>query len=226
MAYFCPDCKIIFEKRAINCPRCGYGVATDSQADSFYLNQGFSVFKFPQSRKEGDSVKINDEDILQKIRGRYSDFIKEEPKQPASPVPPSSQEQPQQQPASGYDFFAAFNNNDVQTPETIIEEEHDSEPEAAPVSIPVPQFEEIPRTNNYYTPRRQRIRTSARRPVRIPWRMIGILAIFAIVIAIIAIIWSMRFVILESIISILTPLIPAAVVIGIIIYCISNRFRR
>lgn len=216
MAHFCPDCKITFENRVSNCPRCGYGIASDSQSESYYINQGFTRFNHSQGVSQG--VHIRDDDILNQLRGRYNNYVNntETPQVPEPTVTPVT-EQPGGNPPSN-DFFSSFSETEVRTPETNVQPEPEPEPS--------PEFTETPRTNVYRTPtRRFGGFGSGRGAANIPWRAIIYFLLFIAVIAIIVNIWNMRFAILDSVMGFIGSLMPLALIVIGIIYLIRRIFR-
>lgn len=218
MAHFCPDCKITFENRVSNCPRCGYGIANDSQNESFYLNQGYT--RFDQSQNATQDIHIKDDDILNQLRGRYNNYVNniETPHIPESPIAPAN-EQPRQNPTSN-DFFSSFSDTEIHTPETKVQPESEQEPSSTP------EFTESPRTNVYRTPtRRFSGFGSGRGAANIPWRAIIYFLIFIAIIAIIVNIWNMRFVILDSVMGFIGAIMPLALIVIGILYLIRTAFR-
>ncbi len=223
MAHFCPDCKITFENRVSNCPLCGYGIASDAQPESFYINQGYTRFNRAQQSTSG--VHIQDDDILNHLKNKYNNYVNTV-KTPTNNTPTSSSaDQQPHQSAPSNDFFASFTNTNLNTPETNNPQpEPEVEPEPQPDPISVPEFTDDTRTNNYYTPRR-RVYRNFRFPSRISFRTIWRLALFIIAIICIVSIWNMRFVILDSVVGFISAILPAALILIGIFYLLRNMFR-
>ena len=229
MAYFCPDCKIMFESRVSNCPSCGFGIASDDKDGPYYLEQGYIRYQSP-CRTASDGIHIEDGDVLDDLRRRYNDNFANHTSHKVSD-PSSKPERKSSETSSQLnDFFADFANNDLRTPETCVNPEPEFLRDSAPSDSraePSLRRTTFTRTHSYTTPRRRFGGFGGFSSFwrQIPWRVIIYFAFFISVISIIVWIWKMRFAILDSVVNFLGVLMPIAIISIAIIYLVRRIFR-
>ncbi len=250
MAYVCYDCQIIFPSKRSNCPFCGQRIYFDEKSEYALQSEGFTLFDTKERHDNAepvasDSFSIDDSDILSSLRRSYerehrrtdhtddrnSGEPQETTNQSASqgsagtiPKNTSTQEEVRQ---DANDFFSQFQSSAA--PSTSIPTVET--PSETNSSFASPIDDDLERELQSIRRQQRRINSHYRRMSTINFiRNINWLVVFrlilviAVVIGIITI-WNMRYVILESIISFLTGLIPLVVVSLIIVAIFKSFFR-
>lgn len=293
MAYYCPDCKRVFDNRRALCSKCGYPTLVDDRPDRVYIDMGYSPCASAE-RKTDDlppvaadnrkTVRIDDADLIDQLRagfgssgGSQSAGTGEAPAQPksgtAKPKTPRQERvdapeddffgaygtqrtepqtarttEPTQAASANDDFFGAYgtgsqtgtSNPRTTEPTQAASTEDDFFGNYGTNHPRTPSTPTSGSTNrqqpherrDYRVPRsggnevRRFFRGTGNTLSAIPWRLILWLAVIAFVGVGLYSLWQMREEILSGILNFVTSLIPAALVIGGIVWVVRKLFRR
>lgn len=218
MAIRCDDCHYLFSKKRSSCPFCGGRVYRDDNTDATLLAAGFAFA--PQGRQQEQHS-----DPIQSLRQAYYREQQQPTPPDARPTPPPIFTPKPEADQDNLDFFAQFQAPEHSTPI----------PTVATTYQPTHQENSRRRQQNPYEAERQALERERRRLDRqarraafwdrvagLHWGTIGrVVVIIAVVLAALAI-WSMRYVILDSVLSFLIALMPILLIIGGIVWVIRK----
>ncbi len=251
MPYVCYDCQIIFQSRKANCPFCGGRIYSDEKNVSTLQNEGFTLSDTIATPNKAttdtsDDFHIDDSDILSSLRRSYDREHRRanqtnDTGSAGTPhrnnVQPTTQNSSQtmSQTRSGTreatsspdDFFSQFQTS--------------ASPASNIPTIGTPSDNHTPATTTTgtgigndtrpETRRQRRARNSYRRLAimnflrNINWRIVfGVIVVIAVIVGLV-VLWTMRFVIIESITNFLISLIPTLILLALIWYFIKKLFK-
>lgn len=251
MAYVCYDCKIIFSSKKVNCPFCGGKIYLDEKSDLILANEGFNLFDIEKRKRNtttnlSDDFHIDDSDTLLMLRQAYDKEHRciEHTNDGTSmnDVAKNNHHQTSQ----------GANNTVLQTDSSSIEVNQTTEDFFSNLHSSTTSTTNIPTVGNTFENsasfsslvgnnidselqsierQRKRIKNMQRRNTimnffsNIDWGIIFRIIFVLILIILILTIWSLRYVILDSILNFLIALIPPLLFILIIISIIKSFFK-
>lgn len=228
MAYFCRHCRLAAEKCYANCPSCGGDLKQDARHCEEFASMGYRIIgkrtaTSTSEEQRGSAlggVHIQDDDILASLRKGYQEsLLPDKPQNNCEPVRSLwTESNPVSQNESGNDFFS--NYTDVTSPTY--------DPQDIPPVEPIPYIppEPLPTHPRHVRPDFSGFIYGLMSLIRsIPWRLVFTLLILVGVVGVVITIWSMRYVIVNSILSFFVELIPVFLIIGGIVYMIKAIFR-
>lgn len=222
MAHYCPNCRVIFDKRRILCPVCDFDVRHDELPDSDYIAKGYRMMTRQQAAQHQEletpfkPVEIRDDDVLSQLRSDY-DRQRRATTDKVAPEPAPAPQKPEPAVTKAPDnqgFFGQFTG--VSTPE----------PEPLPPVEPMPEPEPItPQTDAPQRYRGSGWHSFLNFMYMVPWRTVfRVLLILAAIWGVVTI-WNMRFVILDAILEFIFALLPTVLLIGAIVWLIRSLFK-
>lgn len=249
MSYRCNNCLYIFPSKFSNCPFCGSRIFENEVSDIELISDGFVHAPIPVSSNE-NTVATNDiignhtsktSNIFEELQASYnsehiSDSSQENPsnnnKIPSEAHNSSPKANSSISSSTEGGYFAQFTSDS--SPSVTEVETSSTPPIVSPSSSnPAPTYHD-----EAYEREMQRLEAQQRRIQRdynrlavsnffrnIRWRNVfRILFILGIIILAI-VIWSMRYIIIESITNFLISLIPIIIIIAILWYLIKSFFK-
>lgn len=220
MACFCEDCRLYFQRRYPNCPRCGRRPVSDGRTDQELEALGYHAFPLPgQAGQQPRRAAIEDEDLLSRLRRDYERQYTAPPPEPAAQAPDA----PPPSPPPEEDFFGGFREGPAQsTPRIDLDP-----PERPAVRRPAPR--EAPAADWYAPPRARResvFSRLGRSASSVPWPLLLRIGFVVLIVALLFTLWAMRRALVRGVLSIFTALLPALVVLYLLWYIIRGGRRR
>jgi hypothetical protein len=251
MAYVCYDCRIIFSSKKVNCPFCGGRIYLDEKSDLILTNEGFTISDIEARIQNtttslSDDFHIDDSDTLSILRQAYD----KEHRHIEHNIDGTSTHNVAKN--NHHQTSQGSNNTVLQTDTSSIEVNQTTEDFFSNLQTSSTSTTSIPTVGNTFensTPfpfpvvnnidselqsierQRQRINNIRRRndiinffsniDLGIVFRIIFVLILVIVILTI----WSLRYVIIDSILNFLIALIPPLLFIWIIVSIIKSFFK-
>lgn len=218
MAFYCRECKLIFNQKYPNCPLCGDRVFEDSRPDIALVSEGYTLrHANNSSRRSFDNpssptITIDSDDELQRLR---RDFINRYPNDDSNLEGTDEPDNNTYGPVTDDSAANRQNTGGFFANPTADQYRINPERNGNPTVTPTPNnnsFNDRFEFNDAQPRRRNRIGRRPFRAINIPWRLIFTLIIIVFVIMMLVAIWNARHIIIDALISLCSTVITIVLI--------------
>ena len=253
MAFLCDSCKLLFPDKITNCPFCGGKIYSENISEESLLQDGYSQVNFKERsnvrHESASSFSIDDSEIIESLRNSYinehnqavsQDFSQQQSQQ-NTPTSSNSRTDNQSRDQNNQN---KSNNSSVNNGGFFAQVQSSATTEEIPTITGTSMNSVTNSTSSFNNSdylRQEQERMSEEEKIiqrelrrqsflnfvsNINWRTLFRVILFICIVVFAIVIWKMRYVILQSILSFLYSLIPIIIIIAIIVYIIREMFRR